>query len=91
MIIYLFSLLFLLLAIGLTLGPFFWVYIPEIVPPEVIPFSTCAYWLSSAIIFGLTRVLIGHVYFLFFFFSWSFLSLWINKKFVLETKGKTQE
>ena len=35
-----------LFAICLCLGPFFWIYLPEIVPSQFIPISTFAYWAS---------------------------------------------
>ena len=35
---------------GLSLGPIVWLYIPEIVEPEIIPFSTLSNWASAALI-----------------------------------------
>ena len=78
-------------SFGLTLGPFFWIYVPEIVPPEVIPFSTFAYWIAGAIVIFMFPFdeFENFYYMLLFFLGWSLLSLVTNKVLVVETKGKT--
>ena len=75
----------------MSLGPFFWIYVPEIVPSEVIPFSTFTYWAITFLIrFTSFYVNFDEKVFI-FFFVWNLFSLIINKKFVIETKGKSEE
>ena len=35
---------------GLSLGPIVWLYIPEIVEPEIVPFSTLSNWASAGLV-----------------------------------------
>jgi len=37
-------------AFGLSLGPVVWLYIPEIVQPKIIPYSTASNWISASIV-----------------------------------------
>ena len=82
---------------GLTLGPIVWLYIPEIVEPKIIPFSTMANLIGATIcimIFPLIKEALpdGNPSYLFLmFFSWCFVALFVNWKFMVETKGKSRE
>ena len=83
------------LSFGLTLGPFSRAYIPEILPPEAISWTSFANWIAATIVFGLsswtTRIHdIGIYYMILFCSMWCVVSLMINEKYVLETKGKSQ-
>jgi len=42
---------------GVSLGPVVWLYIPEIVEPKIIPFSTMANWASCTFIIILFPIL----------------------------------
>ena len=43
--------LFLFMAVfGLSLGPVVWLYIPEIVQPRIVPYSTASNWISASIV-----------------------------------------
>lgn len=80
---------------GLSLGPIVWLYIPEIVEPEVVPFSTLSNWASAAIVMILFPIMIdklGNSGPLFLFFAlWSLASFCLNQRLVIETKGKTEK
>lgn len=57
---------------GITVGPIVWLYVPEIVPPRIVPFATFNYWAGVAISMAITPIVIGKVgssYPLFFFFG----------------------
>lgn len=79
---------------GFTLGPVVWVYLPEIVQPNVLPYATLVNWLSAAAVMFLFPVIKEKLpdknpALLFLFFAiWSTLSYFFNKKFVIETKNK---
>ena len=80
---------------GLSLGPIVWMYIPEIVKPEFLPYSTMVNWGASAISILLFPMIKSRLpnknpapMFL-FFAIWSFVSFGINSKFVIETRNKT--
>ena len=88
--------LFLYMAVfGVSLGPVVWLYIPEIVQPKIIPFSTATNWISASLVIILFPILSDDVFnknptYLFAFFGiWCIVSFIINLKFVIETKGKT--
>ena len=79
---------------GFSLGPLVWLYIPEIVEPKIVPFSTLANWASASTIIILFPILVKALgtpapLFL-FFFIWTLLSFFFNWKYMVETKGKTQ-
>jgi hypothetical protein len=87
--------LFLYMAVfGVSLGPVVWLYIPEIVQPKVIPFSTASNWISCSLVIILfpilsEKVLGGHPTALFGFFgAWCLVSFIVDMKVVIETKGK---
>lgn len=81
-------------SFGFTLGPVVWLYIPEIVPASVVPFSTLANWAAASITIILFPILgdaIGQFGYLFFMFSvWCLGSLLFNHRYVVETMGKTE-
>jgi MFS transporter, SP family, arabinose:H+ symporter len=81
---------------GLSLGPIVWMYIPEIVEPSFLPYSTMLNWGGSALSILLFPIIKAKLpgqnpALLFFFFAiWSTMSFFINKKYIIETKGKSQ-
>lgn len=80
---------------GLSLGPVVWLYIPEILEPDLIPFSTGANWAVASLItilFPILKNKLGSSAPLFMFYGvYSALGLFFSQKFVLETKGKTEK
>lgn len=72
-----------------------WLYIAETVEPEIIPFSTLANWAAASIViiaFPILSHAFGTSVPLFLFFAvWSIVSLFVNKKLLIETKGKTEK
>jgi len=87
--------LFLFMGVfGLSLGPVVWLYIPEIVQPAVVPFSTATNWICASLVIILfpiikDNVLNGNPAVLFLIFTaYCFLSLVFNAKFMIETKDK---
>lgn len=82
--------LFLYMAVfGVSLGPVVWLYIPEIVQPKVVPFSTATNWISCALVIIMFPILSEKVLdddptALFGFFgAWCIASFVINMKFVV--------
>ena len=51
------SLIIYMLDFGFSLAPVVWLYIPEIVEPKVVPFSTLANWTSAALVVILFPIL----------------------------------
>lgn len=82
---------------GLTLGPVAWIFIPEVVEPNVIPYSTTANWLAGSVVIILFPILTedflnGNPAILFSFSTaWCLGSAIINYFYVLETKDKTEK
>jgi Na+/melibiose symporter-like transporter len=82
---------------GLSLGPVVWLYIPEIVQPKIVPYSTMANWMATLLIvflFPVIRAMLPdkNPAILFLFFSvWCLCSFFFNAKFVIETKGKSEK
>ena len=80
---------------GFSLGPIVWLYIADILEPELIPFSTLSNWAAASLIiitFPILKEALGSVVPLFFFYAiWTGVSLVVNQKYVLETKGKTEK
>jgi hypothetical protein len=80
---------------GFTIGPIAWIYIPEILDPSMIPYSTTATWVGASIVMVLFPILTedylnGNPSILFIFSTvWCLGSAIINYFFALETKGKT--
>jgi hypothetical protein len=82
---------------GLTIGPVTWIYIPEIVEPAVIPYSTTVNWLAGSVVIILFPILTedylgGNPAVLFAFSSvWCLASAVINYFCLLETKDKVEK
>jgi MFS family permease len=80
---------------GLSLGPVVWLYIPEVVQPNIVPFSTGINWAGATVCMLLFPIIKDALpnqnpgYLFLFFAAWCILSFLINAKFVIETKGKT--
>jgi MFS family permease len=90
--------LFLFMAVfGLSLGPVVWLYIPEIVQPKIVPYSTASNWISASLVIILFPIatddlLNGNPGVLFIFFTaWCLGSFVFNYFYVLETKDKTEK
>lgn len=80
-------------SFGLTLGPIVWLYIPEIVEPNIIPYSTMANLIgASACMIGFPLISDNKVKWIpfLFFFIWCLVSLAVNQKFMVETKDKAR-
>lgn len=81
---------------GLTLGPIVWMYIPEVVSPSFLPYSTMVNWGGAAASILFFPIIKEHLPgenpsgLFFFFTAWSAVSFLVNQKFVIETMGKTQ-
>ena len=88
------SLYIFMISFGFTLGPVVWLYIPEIVPAIIVPYTTLSNWAGASItiiLFPILGTAIGSSGYLFFIFSlWCLLSLGVNHKYVIETMGKTE-
>lgn len=80
-----------MLTYGMTVGPLVWLYVPEIIPPRIVPFATFSYWFGVATSVTITPIVIDEVgspYPLFFFFGGlSFIFFIMNCFLVVETKG----
>ena len=88
--------LFVYMAVfGLSLGPVVWLYIPEIVQPKIVPYSTASIWICASLVIILFPIITDNVLnknpgLLFVFFTvWCVGSFVFNFFFVLETKDKT--
>ena len=46
---------------GLSLGPIVWLYIPEIVQPKIVPFSTATNWICASFVVILFPILTENV------------------------------
>lgn len=78
---------------GLSLGPVVWLYIPEILEPDLIPFSTGANWGAATLItilFPILKSAFGTPAPLFLFYAaYCLLGFLFSQKYVIETKGKS--
>lgn len=88
------SVLFVLFMItfGLTLGPITWLYVPEIIPANMVPFATADNWAAATIVYSTIPIIIGasdgNPSILFFIFaSVTFVCYMINSLLMVETKG----
>ena len=96
-ILILFGLVVFMANFGLSLGPVVWLYIPEVVQPNIVPFSTGINWTGAALVMLLFPIIKKALPnenpgYLFFFFSvWCVGSFLINAKFTIETKGKSEK
>jgi len=74
---------------GFSLGPIVWLYIPEIVQPRIVPYSTASNWICAALVIILfpiitDNVLGGNPGVLFAIFTvWCFVSFVFNHFFVV--------
>lgn len=82
--------LFMFMAVfGLSLGPVVWLYIPEIVQPKIVPYSTAFNWICASLVILLFPIITddllgGNPGVLFIFFTaWMIFSFVFNKFFVL--------
>ena len=80
---------------GLSLGPVVWLYIPEILEPDLIPFSTGANWGAATLItilFPILKSAFGTPAPLFLFYAaYCLLGFLFSQKYVIETKGKSEK
>ena len=82
---------------GLSYGPIVWLYIPEIVEPNIIPFSTMTNLIGATIcimVFPLIKNALPEnnpAYLFLLFLIWCFVALFVNWKFMVETKDKPRE
>lgn len=80
---------------GTFIGPITWQYMPEIIEPRLIPYTTTVNWLTGSIVVTLFPILAEDVLNnpapVFIFFSvYCGLCVVFNFFFMVETKGKTQ-
>lgn len=74
---------------GLSLGPVVWLYIPEIVQPNIISFSTGINWAGASLVmllFPIIKEILPNQnagYLFFFFCAWSIASFVVNAKFTI--------
>ena len=55
--------LFLYMAVfGVSLGPVVWLYIPEIVQPKIVPFSTATNWITCSMVIILFPIMKENVF-----------------------------
>ena len=80
----------------MTFGPIPWLYIPEIVQPNIVPFATVTNWSFCSLIIGLFPVIRAHSenkgcpgLFLFFAIC-TLIYFFITYKFMVESRGKTE-
>ncbi len=89
------GLFFYMAVFGLSLGPVVWLYIPEIVQPRIVAYSTTSNWICASLVIILFPIITDNVLdknpgILFLFFTvWCICSVVFNYFFVLETKDKT--
>lgn len=82
---------------GVSLGPVVWLYIPEIVQPKIVPFSTATNWICASLVIILFPILTDSILdnnpaILFLFFAiWCAVSLVFNMKYLIETKDKSEK
>ena len=89
------SLFLYMTAFGLTVGTIVWLIIPELIEPRIIPYSTMANLIGGTIIimlFPIASTLFGNKAYLFgFFVIWGLTVLFVNHKYLIETKDKTRK
>ena len=80
---------------GISLGPIVWLYIPEIVQPKIVPFSTATNWISASLVIILFPIMTEHLLnknpaTLFAIFAvWCIVSFVLHIRYVVETKDKS--
>jgi hypothetical protein len=79
---------------GVSLGPVVWLYVPEIIPANVVPIATMMNWFGCSLCVILTPIvtkMAGNSYPVFFFYGGiTLIFYFINLIFMVETKGKTR-
>lgn len=79
---------------SMTLGPVCWIYLAEIVEPDIIGISTMFNWLTAALIslaFPIVVEAFGGPQWLFCLLGvLMWVSYFINDRFMIETKGKPE-
>ena len=89
------SLFLYMTTFGLTTGTIVWLIIPELVEPRIIPYSTMANLIGGTTIimlFPIASAKFGNkAYFFGFFFIWGLAALFVNHKYLVETKEKTRK
>jgi SP family sugar:H+ symporter-like MFS transporter len=80
------SLYIFMTSFGLTLGPVVWLYIPEIVQPNIVAFATLSNWTGGSltiILFPILGGILGKSILFYFLAAWCLGSLLFNHKFVV--------
>jgi hypothetical protein len=83
------------LFFGTFIGPITWQYMPEIIEPRLIPYTTTVNWFTGSLVVTLFPILADGVLtnpapIFVFFVVYCTLSFIFNQFFMVETKGKTQ-
>ena len=84
------------ITFSLTLGPVVWLYITEIVQPNIVPIAVFLNWLTVSLVntfFPIfTEIFGGNPSKIFYFFgSYVLISTIVNKWLLIETANKTEE
>lgn len=79
------------IVFGLTLGPVVWLYIPEIVPPKVVPLATAMYWFGCAFCIIVAPIIthtVNSIYLVFFILGVYLLVIFVPNYFLaIQTKS----
>ena len=95
--IIIFGLFFFTLVYGFSLGPVIWLYLPEIVEPRKVPWTTAMNWIGSATVVILFPAITDNYLhknpwpFYVFFAIYNFIATAINKVYLVETKDKSDK
>lgn len=92
-VLVIFSMYLYIIGFGFTMGPVLELYIPEIVPARMMPWTSLSGWVGASIIFFLFPILgsvLGNFGYLFVIHAvWCSLALVVNQKCIVESMGKT--
>lgn len=78
-------------AFVITLGPITWLYIPQIVQPPTVPFTTMLNWFLACIIITLFPMMQAYLKWIFLFFAFIVAANFFMCYFLMvETKGKKE-
>lgn len=84
-----------MMSYGITIGPAIWLYVPEIIPPKLVPWATCMNWLGCSICIIATPFIVegaGSPYPVFLGFGVLTIMFFIcNFKMLVESKGRTRK
>ena len=87
-----FSLILFLFIYAMTYGPIMWMWLPEALQPSQIGFAVTANWSGvslTLILFPILQAILpSQGYFFLFFALIAFFSIFVTKKFMLQTKDK---